>query len=244
MALTGQKNLPEYHTVSYDLTAEFGGGRSVRVDNSSVSEDGSDIASEVALPLMATSDNPFAYVPLTKLTGTFHVASAAKAAELLSVTVPQIKYEPGDTVKATISYLPFHAEQAILPVDFKLGAQFAGWAIPIHRFRLDALSGRRADDKSLQIQCAKYRRAFRRSSRRDGSPARCGLPAAGETGRRRGGRTYGNAASSRKPGSGDDGFRTQRHHTICDFDRENRPSRPGHERFGRVHDRGETRWES
>ena len=120
MALTGQKNLPEYHTVSYDITAEFAGNRSIRLNNTSVSGDGSEIISEIALPLIATSDNPFAFVPLTKLTGTFHVTDVASAAEILSVMVPQTKYEPGDTVRATISYLPFHSEQAVMPVEFKL----------------------------------------------------------------------------------------------------------------------------
>jgi hypothetical protein len=74
---------------------------------------------------MAASDNPFAYVPMTGLTATFHVASNARAAQILSVMVPQAKYQPGDTVKASISYLPFHADEAILPVDFDLPRDLA-----------------------------------------------------------------------------------------------------------------------
>ncbi|MGD0771080.1 MAG: hypothetical protein ABSB42_23080 [Tepidisphaeraceae bacterium] len=120
MALTGEKNLPEYHTVSYDLTADFADGHRVQVNNSSVNGDGSEIVAEVALPLMAAADNPFAYVPISRIQGTFHVSGEAHAAEILSVTIPRTKYEPGETVKGYVSYLPFHAEEAILPVEVDL----------------------------------------------------------------------------------------------------------------------------
>jgi hypothetical protein len=120
MALTGEKNLPEYHTVSYDLTADFADGHRVQVNNSSVNGDGSEIIADVALPLMAAADNPFAYVPIARIQGTFHVSGEAHAAEILSATIPRTKYEPGETVKGYVSYLPFHADEAILPVEFDL----------------------------------------------------------------------------------------------------------------------------
>jgi hypothetical protein len=125
MALTGEKILPEYHTVSYDLTAEFAGGRTIKIHNDSVNGDGTEVIADVALPLMAAADNPFAYVPMSRLTGTFHISGKARAAEILSVMVPQSKYNPGDTVKASISYLPFHSQQVNFPVDFKLPRDLA-----------------------------------------------------------------------------------------------------------------------
>src|SRR5208337_923677 len=90
------------------------------VNNSSVNGDGSEIVAEVALPLMAAADNPFAYVPISRIQGTFHVSGKAHAADILSVTIPRTKYEPGETVKGYVSYLPFHADEAILPVEFDL----------------------------------------------------------------------------------------------------------------------------
>jgi hypothetical protein len=120
MALTGEKNLPEYHTVNYDLTADFADGHRVRVNNSSVNGDGSEIVAEAALPLMAAADNPFAYVPMVRLTGTFHVSDQAHAAQILSVMIPRTKFEPGETVKGFVCYLPFHAQEAILPLEFDL----------------------------------------------------------------------------------------------------------------------------
>jgi hypothetical protein len=120
MVMTGQRNLPEYHTVDYDITENFIGGRSVHISNSSVVGDGTEIVSDIALPLMAAADNPFAYVPMTGITGTLRVANTARSGEILSVMVPQTKYQPGDTVKASITYLPFHAQETIMPVQFDL----------------------------------------------------------------------------------------------------------------------------
>jgi hypothetical protein len=125
MALAGQKNLPEYHTVDYDVTEAFADRHTVSIKNSSVTSDGTEIIADIALPLMAAADNPFAYVPMTGLTATFHVSANARAGEILSVMVPQAKYQPGDTVKASISYLPFHADEAVLPVEFDLPRDLA-----------------------------------------------------------------------------------------------------------------------
>lgn len=120
MVLTGEKNLPEYHTVNYDMTAKFADGHTIRVNNCSVNGDGSEVVADLALPLIAAADNPFAYVPITQLSGTFHISADARAADILSVTIPRTKYEPGETIKGYVSYLPFHADQAIVPITFDL----------------------------------------------------------------------------------------------------------------------------
>ncbi len=120
MAISGDKNLPEFHTVYYDLTAAFADGRVVHVRNSSVNGDGSEIVADVALPLMVAANNPFRNVALKKLSGTIRVSDDARSATITSVMVPRTKYQPGETVQAYISYLPFHAAETILPVDFEL----------------------------------------------------------------------------------------------------------------------------
>lgn len=120
MAISGDKNLPDYHTVDYDLTADFTDGQVVRVRNSSVNGDGSEIVADVALPLMVAASNPFQNVALSKLSGTIRVSDIARSATITSVMVPRTKYEPGETIQAYISYLPFHAAETILPVAFEL----------------------------------------------------------------------------------------------------------------------------
>jgi hypothetical protein len=120
MVMTGEKNLPEYHTVNYDVTADFADGHKVEINNSSVNGDGSEVVADIALPMIAASDNPFDAVPISRLTGTFHVTSNANTAQILSVMIAKTKYQPGETVKAYVSYLPFHAEEAILPMEFTI----------------------------------------------------------------------------------------------------------------------------
>jgi hypothetical protein len=120
MAMTGEKVLPQYHTVDYDLTAEFADGHSLHLVNSSVGGDGSEVIADVLMPLMAAADNPFKQVSLAKLTGTVRVADTSRAGDIVSVTVPRSKYQPGETVKAYVSYLPFQSEEASLPVELEL----------------------------------------------------------------------------------------------------------------------------
>jgi hypothetical protein len=78
------------------------------------------MVTEIALPLMAASDNPFEHVSMSKLSGVIHVSNTARAGDILSVMVPGTKYAPGDTVKAYISYLPFHAAEAIMTAELEL----------------------------------------------------------------------------------------------------------------------------
>jgi hypothetical protein len=119
-AITGEHDLPEFHTVIYDLKMDFSNGQSVQVNNTSVNSGPGDIVADIALPMMATAQNPFQTVPVSRITATVHVSRQAREAQILSVMVPRSKYEPGETIKAYISYQPFHATVATLPVEFEL----------------------------------------------------------------------------------------------------------------------------
>jgi hypothetical protein len=119
-ALTGEKSLPTYHTVSYDMTMDFSNGDSLHMVNTSVNDDGKAFATDLALPMMAAADNPFKQVQVTKLSGTIHISANAQEAEILSVLVPRSKYEPGETVKVYVSYKMFHGGDGIVPVELEL----------------------------------------------------------------------------------------------------------------------------
>jgi hypothetical protein len=120
MALTGERNLPQYYTTDYDLTADFADGRSVHVVNSSTNSDGNEMLADIALPLMATSDNPFQSVYLSSLRGTIRVSNKVRSADITAVMVPRTKYAPGETVKAYISYQPFHSEVKTMETSIEL----------------------------------------------------------------------------------------------------------------------------
>jgi hypothetical protein len=119
-ALAGDKQLPTYHTVQYDMTMDFSNGQSLHVVNTSVNDEGKGFATDLAMPMMAASDNPFKQVELTRLSGTVHISAHADEAEILSVLVPRSKYQPGETVKVYVSYKMFHGGDGIVPVELPL----------------------------------------------------------------------------------------------------------------------------
>jgi hypothetical protein len=119
-ALTGDKDLPEFNTLNYHLNLQFANGQNVTMDNTSVEDGAADIASDLNLLLTAAMENPFGRVQPTKLTGTINVSNQAKSAHILTIMVPRSKYEPGETVKAFITYEPFRAEEASMAVDLDL----------------------------------------------------------------------------------------------------------------------------
>jgi hypothetical protein len=120
VALTGDRDLPQYQTVDYDITLDYSNGQSLHLVNTSVNEGPAAVVSDVTVAATTASDNPFAEVNLSKLSGTVHVSAEARQANILSVMIPKSKYEPGETVRGFISYQPFHAQEANFPIEFKL----------------------------------------------------------------------------------------------------------------------------
>ena len=120
VALTGDRDLPQYQTVDYDLTLDYADGQTLHLVNTSVNEGPAAVVSDVTLATTTASDNPFKEMELSKMSGTIHVSSQARQATILSVMIPRSKYEPGETVHGFISYQPFHAQEANIPIDLKL----------------------------------------------------------------------------------------------------------------------------
>jgi hypothetical protein len=124
-ALTSRRDLPQYHTVDYDVTMEFANGQTIHLQNRTANANGPEMMMAISQPIMAAMENPFERVALKKLTGTFKVVRDAKEAQILSVSVPKEKYRPGETVKAFVTYRPFRQAEQILPVDFEIPKDIA-----------------------------------------------------------------------------------------------------------------------
>jgi hypothetical protein len=116
----GAHDLPQYNTCDYDLTLEFKNGRTLHIDNTSVNVNPMALFTEVGMPMMTASENPFERVALKKVSGTIRVTPEAREAQILEVNVPRSKYRPGETVRAFVTYKPFRAPEAILPVELEL----------------------------------------------------------------------------------------------------------------------------
>lgn len=118
--VSGTHDLPQYNTLDYDLTLEFKNGRTLRIDNTAVNVNPMGLFAEVGMPMLTASENPFERVPLKKVSGTIRVTPEAREATILEVNVPRNKYRPGDTVRAFVTYKPFRAPEAVLPVEMEL----------------------------------------------------------------------------------------------------------------------------
>lgn len=123
--LGGTKELPQYHTLDYDLNLEFANGQVVKVNNRSVNTGAPELFFEIGTPIAAAAENPFERVSLTKITGTMNVTPEARDAKILSVNLPKTKYQPGETAKLFVSYRPFRGEEAVLPVEFEMPRDLA-----------------------------------------------------------------------------------------------------------------------
>ena len=119
-AVSGAHDLPQHNTLEYDLTLDFANGRTLHVKNTSCNVNPMGLFAEVGLPMVTAADNPFERVPLKKVSGTIRVTPEAREATILEVNVPKSKYRPGDTVRAFVTYKPFRAPEAILPVEMEL----------------------------------------------------------------------------------------------------------------------------
>lgn len=119
-ALSGRRDLPQYHTVQYNLSMEFANGQAMRFENVAVNAAGAMIFQGVSLPVVYAAENPFERVMLRKLSGTIRITPEARSADILSVSLPKMKYRPGETLKAFVRYRPFRAGESILPIELEL----------------------------------------------------------------------------------------------------------------------------
>ncbi|MEO5739815.1 MAG: hypothetical protein ABIS29_04380, partial [Vicinamibacterales bacterium] len=119
-AISGEHELPQFHTLDYDLTTQFANGKSMRMKNTAVNANAGQLFFEVGSPMMLAADNPFERVLVKSVSGTVTVTPEAREATILSVNVPRLKYRPGETVKAYVTYRPFREAEKLLPIDFEL----------------------------------------------------------------------------------------------------------------------------
>ncbi len=119
-ALGGSNDLPQYNTLDYDLSLEFANGQTIKIANTTVNAPSAELFAEFGAPLMAAAENPFERVLIKKMSGTVRVSPEAREAQILEVNVPRAKYHAGETVRAFVTYKPFHGAEAILPAELEL----------------------------------------------------------------------------------------------------------------------------
>ncbi|HEX8524391.1 MAG TPA: hypothetical protein VF669_19200 [Tepidisphaeraceae bacterium] len=119
-AVSGVHDLPEHHTIRYDLTVEFDNDQKVAINNTDVDAGAAALFMAIGSPMIAASDNPFAEVAVKKISGTVKITPEAQSGEILWVNAQKLKYRPGETLKAFLNYRPFRGTETILPIEFEL----------------------------------------------------------------------------------------------------------------------------
>jgi hypothetical protein len=119
-SVRGARELPQHHTIEYDLELEFSNGQVVPVANTAVNASTGDIFFALGTPMLAAADNPFERVLVKRINGNVRVIPEAREAQILSVHVPRLKYRPGETLQAYVTYRPFRAPEAVMPIQVEL----------------------------------------------------------------------------------------------------------------------------
>ena len=73
------RELPEYHTLDYDLQLDFANGQSVHLVNEMVNTKAQDIMFAFGVPLMMGVENPFQRVMVKSISGTLPITPQAQA---------------------------------------------------------------------------------------------------------------------------------------------------------------------
>ncbi len=119
-AVTGMHDLPEFHTLDYDVNIEFVNGQKLHLINSLVNASMPELFFDFGTPMIAAASNPFEQVSVKSVDGTINITPHARDATILWVNAPRLKYRPGETLKAFVSYRPFRSADANMPVEFEL----------------------------------------------------------------------------------------------------------------------------
>jgi hypothetical protein len=119
-SLQADKQLPQYSTLDLDLSIDFRNGKTVHVANRAVNATAAEIFADFGTPVIAASENPFDRVFVKRIKGTLTVTAGAKEAQVIDVNLPRTTYLPGETVRAYVTYRPFRAAEAVLPVEMQI----------------------------------------------------------------------------------------------------------------------------
>lgn len=119
-AITGQSDLPQYHTIEYKLSLTFDNGRVVHIHNVDSNVDPMQLVLSLASPIMAAAENPFERVLLKEMSGEVTIKSESRDAQILAAQLPKTRFHPGDTIRAFVTYRPFRADEANLPIEIEL----------------------------------------------------------------------------------------------------------------------------
>ncbi|HVT87630.1 MAG TPA: hypothetical protein VHD56_02155 [Tepidisphaeraceae bacterium] len=119
-ALTGRQDLPEFHTIQYDLDLSFNESRSIKLRNIAVNAPAPLLMRSLVTPISFATENPFKSLKLEKISGTIRVTPEAHEADILSVDLVKTKFKPGETIHGLVHYRPFRLPEKTMSIELQL----------------------------------------------------------------------------------------------------------------------------
>jgi len=121
-ALLGARDLPQHHTISYDITIDFANGQRITSSDYAVDVGAEGLFYEFGAPLLVAADNPFQNVLPSKIAGTVRISPDVRSATILSVNIPHLRLRPGQPVRGYVTYRPYLQSEATMPIEIPLPA--------------------------------------------------------------------------------------------------------------------------
>jgi hypothetical protein len=122
-AAAGWRQLPEFHTVSHEVTIDFGKLGKYTAVNVASDEDVSAAASDTARPIVAMLANPLGPPPsIEGIDVKITIESGSRGASIVDLKLDGQTYKPGETIRGTLVLQPFRQDRAGQPVEFRLPA--------------------------------------------------------------------------------------------------------------------------
>ncbi|HTW94929.1 MAG TPA: hypothetical protein VMD30_09065 [Tepidisphaeraceae bacterium] len=119
-AMGAVKDPPDNHTLDYNIDMKFADGKNLKVSNIGINGGQTEIFQQIGLPLVSVMDNPFQNVAPTSISGTVRITPGDRSADITSITIPRLKYAPGEIVKGFVNYRPWQADTRSMTISFKL----------------------------------------------------------------------------------------------------------------------------
>ncbi len=132
-SVTSNKELPQFHTLNYDIGVEFANGKTLSIKNIAADVNADGVFDEVAMALALMADNPFDRVMVKSIEGTVKVSNGVKSATILSGSMPKLMFHPGEVASGVLRYRPFHSTERSMAFEMPLPSD-----LPDGQYRLVA----------------------------------------------------------------------------------------------------------
>lgn len=142
-SLSQQRQLPNEHTIHYDIEFKLDGGRSIKLQNTVAEIGATDLGREIVWPMLALISNPFEEVLPTQINVAARVEPRARLATLQRVHADRTFARPGETVNIDVELEHYRGEKWAHRIAFKLPDDLPDGPISIAVGDADGLLGSR-----------------------------------------------------------------------------------------------------